>query len=592
MFGRAQSICRVRRRPPLWAPKHPSNPVQALAPSCEDARRNPMPAHFPNESESRQARYGRAVIGFALVGPVVYIACLVYVMLARRTYPFDLEWMEGGMLTHAARLIEGRPIYAKPSLDFIAYFYTPLYSVLVAALARATALSYALGRSVSIVATLGTLLLLFDFGRRQAGTLYGILAASLYAALFRTTGAFYDLVRPDPLALFLTLAGAWVAYYKCSSLSAAAAALLFVAAYFTKQTAAIAGISVGLWLFARCRRRGSVFLGTAFGVGVTIAVILDQRTDGWFRFYVLLGHQTHSFLWKHAVLEYWRDLLCLMPLLCLVPLLRESYGQHRRWIACALVLLFSLALAQRISTLDYDYHQYYRELWYEKPRWALLLPPVLVALLLGFVRVRTTPTGHVPGFFLVFFGAGVLASLLNHSTQWAYSNCFMPFVLGASLYVPLAIAGFVESSNAALRGHAGAILLALLVQCVALGYDPKAQIPDQYDREAFANLDGVLSGLRGQVLMPAHPFFMYERGGPLALHQVGIGDVYWAGGVPDLESRMRRHEFAYVIIDSRARLPVVERYYRPYRGIAYPTEGALLPRTGFLTRPLMIYQAK
>jgi hypothetical protein len=94
------------------------------------------------------------------------------------------------------------------------------------------------------------------------------------------------------------------------------------------------------------------------------------------------------------------------------------------------------------------------------------------------------------------------------------------------------------------------------------------------------------------VLIPAHPFFVYERGGPITLHQVGIGDVYYAGGVPDLEARMRRHEFAYVILDSRGKLPVVERHYRPYRVIGFATASALYPRTGFQTRPYIIYRAK
>jgi hypothetical protein len=239
--------------------------------------------------EPRRPTVERVARGLVLLGAMVSLTSLFYVMLARRTYPFDLEWMEGGMLNHAARLVEGRSLYARPSLDFIAYFYTPLYSALVAALSSLTPLSYALGRSVSLLATLGTLLLLYDFGRREAGKLYGLLAAGLYAALFRTTGAFYDLVRPDALALLLTLGGAWVVYYKHSLRWTSAAALVFVAAYFTKQTTVVTAIFLGVWLFCQCRRRGLVFLGTALGVGLTLGVLLDQKTGGWFRFYVLRG---------------------------------------------------------------------------------------------------------------------------------------------------------------------------------------------------------------------------------------------------------------------------------------------------------------
>ena len=36
------------------------------------------------------------------------------VWAARAPYPFDLEWMEGGMLAHAWRLANGLPLYVEP----------------------------------------------------------------------------------------------------------------------------------------------------------------------------------------------------------------------------------------------------------------------------------------------------------------------------------------------------------------------------------------------------------------------------------------------------------------------------------------------
>ena len=55
-------------------------------------------------------------------------------MVAHRLpYPYDLEWMESGMLCHALRLLNGQPIYAPPSVDFIPHLYTPLWSMVVVA---------------------------------------------------------------------------------------------------------------------------------------------------------------------------------------------------------------------------------------------------------------------------------------------------------------------------------------------------------------------------------------------------------------------------------------------------------------------------
>lgn len=54
--------------------------------------------------------------------------------LARRTHPFDLEWMEGGMLAHAWRIVHGLPLYPEPGPEWIPYVYPPGYAAVLAAL--------------------------------------------------------------------------------------------------------------------------------------------------------------------------------------------------------------------------------------------------------------------------------------------------------------------------------------------------------------------------------------------------------------------------------------------------------------------------
>ena len=64
-----------------------------------------------------------------LVGAAIALYALTYlgVVAARIGYAYELEWMEGGLLTHAARISDGSGIYVAPSIDFIPYLYTPLY---------------------------------------------------------------------------------------------------------------------------------------------------------------------------------------------------------------------------------------------------------------------------------------------------------------------------------------------------------------------------------------------------------------------------------------------------------------------------------
>ena len=46
---------------------------------------------------------------------------LLYTVFARLGYPYDLEWMEGGLLTHSARIANGQGIYVTPSVEFVPY---------------------------------------------------------------------------------------------------------------------------------------------------------------------------------------------------------------------------------------------------------------------------------------------------------------------------------------------------------------------------------------------------------------------------------------------------------------------------------------
>ena len=49
------------------------------------------------------------------IGGVFVLQLFVWQFALRVGYPFDLEWMEGGMLLHADRVLKGEGIYVPPS---------------------------------------------------------------------------------------------------------------------------------------------------------------------------------------------------------------------------------------------------------------------------------------------------------------------------------------------------------------------------------------------------------------------------------------------------------------------------------------------
>ena len=87
------------------------------------------------------------LLPLALAAWVVWL--VVGTWAARWAHPFDLEWMEGGMLAHAWRLQHGLDLYPAPNPDFIPFVYPPGYASVLAIVGEFFPLGHALGRAVA-----------------------------------------------------------------------------------------------------------------------------------------------------------------------------------------------------------------------------------------------------------------------------------------------------------------------------------------------------------------------------------------------------------------------------------------------------------
>jgi hypothetical protein len=452
----------------------------------------------------------------ALALSAYFVAILLYAFLRRFAYPYDLEWMEGGMLCHALRLVEGKPIYAPPSVDFIPYLYTPGYPAVVFALSKIFGLGYRLGRAVSLLGFFAVVVLGYVYARREGGSRAAAAAAmAIVFAAFVPTGAWYDLARPDSLFMGLVTAGLLVGWWGRRSLGGGgAAALLLVAAFFTKQTAAPFMLALGLALLAISPRVAVAYGLTLAAVGLPALWLENRATGGWFWTYVSVLHRKHDFFPARAFLGTpGRLALILGPAVLLVP-------------------------------------------------WALWR--------------RRTP-GLVYATFLALAGIG--AACVSFGTQWAYVNAFMPGVMLPAIAIGVAAGALVDDSGGAPPRHRAAVvwaLLALSLLCAPgglmepaarilpeswglnalrrpTGYDPRRFVPSAVDR---ARGDALLARLRavdGEVLIPFHPFYGYLAGKRTYLHRMGVMDTWRAGmGWPrDLQASFERHRFAAVVMDDK-----------------------------------------
>ena len=513
---------------------------------------------------------------------VLFLGMLTWVYLNRLTYPYDLEWMEGGMLMHAVRLSLGKGVYLPPTAEFVPYFYTPGYPYLLSLLASAEDISYALGRGVSVFASCGTMALLFWCVRRESNWYYGVIGAGLYAALFRTNGAFYDIARPDSLFIFLILAAMVLTRCRDDLKSACIVGFLCALAFLTKQTASVFFAAIVIVQFVKGWRQGlSCFCLGLFGCLVVIWAI-NQSTGGWFWTYIFEGHQGHVFIWSNFLFDYWRDLLFLAPILLWGPWLQFFQKKTTVWLSVILVFHWIYAFWRRVTTLDYSPHMYYRELWYENPRTLILIPPLAMFILSIVIAVRLRRKDfETSPIWMWFFVAGCGVSALNHSTQWAYANCFMPISVAACILIPLTLRDVLAQRDVI---AASAISILLAIQFSALLYSPSTQIPTQDDLTAHTEVLKRISEETGTLMSPSNPFLAYKATGSLHTHQMGIKDVGYLGGLADLPKVIAQQKYRTILTAHHQPLPNLDKYYYQSSPLDFPTNNALRMKTGYLTR--------
>ncbi len=285
-----------------------------------------------------------AVLAVAVAG--VLFAQLALIWYARIPFPYDIEWMEGGMLGHAWRIQRGLSIYPEPSADFVPYLYPPGYATLLAWLGQIFGLNAPLGRVISLGGSLAAAMAIaVSAGRKNA--LAGLLGAALFLGCYRNSGAFYDLVRTDGLAIGLT---AWAVILGLSErkLYRDLSAILLFLGFLVKQHIALFGIplGIGIWMqfgvkdAARYAALSAVPALSAFGW-------LEWSTAGRFSQYVLGVPASHPVAFDRVFLESPVEWAVAVP--AAVPLLWMAVRRPesvRVWtiLGCGGVALFSAAM--------------------------------------------------------------------------------------------------------------------------------------------------------------------------------------------------------------------------------------------------------
>ena len=228
------------------------------------------------------------------LGACLILGLLLWTVAGRLTYPYDLEWMEGGMLLHGQRVAQGLQLYVAPGPEFIPYIYPPLYAWLLGLCGRLGLLGYAAGRTISLLGTLAAAGALVAVVRQEGGrTTWGVAAAALFLSCYDDSGTFYDLVRIDGLMIGLL---SWSLVLTRGG-RLRAGGLLLVLAFLTKHNAAAFGLPMLVWLVARRGwRDGLRFTAWSAAPAMLAVVGLQLVSEGRFLTYLLQVPAAHGFV--------------------------------------------------------------------------------------------------------------------------------------------------------------------------------------------------------------------------------------------------------------------------------------------------------
>ena len=75
----------------------------------------------------RPAQMHTMLRGLIILLSGFFLVLFLYTALRRMRYPFELEWIESGILMSVRHIVQGRGLYVAPSLDFVPFLYAPLY---------------------------------------------------------------------------------------------------------------------------------------------------------------------------------------------------------------------------------------------------------------------------------------------------------------------------------------------------------------------------------------------------------------------------------------------------------------------------------
>ncbi len=525
-----------------------------------------------SQDSSLQLLFWARALVYVLLG--LFFCLFAYCIAKRLAYPFHNEWLEGEILCHVVRLLEGYRIYEPPSTAFVAELYPPLYYVVVALAAQIVGVGFLAGRLVSALSCLGIIYLLYRIAVRETGHAgIGLVCSGFFISFYQIHGGWYDIARVDMLFFVLLIAACFLlAYYRLAWWAVVSSAFIIVLASFTKQPAMVFVPFLALYLAGRDWKKALFFIGLAGLLFSLIFWALNSWTDGWFAAYTYLN-----------------------------------------------ALRYGGLLGEKAASLHYNFLTETAARLPEEMRYEICYKlPVFFAMLAAFVLYRIV-TLRRPFSFSVWEYTAIPAAVsyfMIRQHLGSEKNDFMYMTIWGCLMLGLLLGRlYAWASNAERRPFLTALYFLLAVQLALQLYRPGAIVPAPGSEQRGRQFIRMVQELPGEVFIPGHPFYAVMAGKPMTLsagafwgYQVTSGTEW----VPeDLIAKIQQKHFTAIIIDAESyytllgerrtfnsmqellaagepmSLAMTEHYIQGGR-VPYDNAFELLNTTGVMTRPELI----
>ncbi len=528
--------------------------------------------HYRSTQTHKAFLLGTKGLVYLLLG--LFCGFFIYCVSQRLGYPFELEWLEGEMLCHAIRLLEGQRVYAPPATEFIAEIYPPVYYLVVAALCKILGVGFVTPRIVSVAACLGILVVLYRIGVKESGRQsIGLITGGFFLSFYHIHGSWYDIGRLDMLLFFLLLCGCFLlAYYNRQVWSWPCALLLLSLACYTKQSALIYLPFIGLYLFLVDKKKAVIFMGS---LGLVLAVVFagaNMFSDGWFAVYTILNPFRYSERLSDPSVQLYVDMFADMERMLLYEIRYEIFYKLPIFFTIITAFLIARVVSvKKISTVSL---------------WEFTAIPAAIA----YFMIRPHAGSEKNDFiYLTLWGCIILGLLLKRLAQDTTSD--KKNILQITAY--------------------GLLGVQLLLQL----YNPKELVPLPGSVEKGRELITKMRNLPGEVYFPYHSMYgvmagkqMIFNAGAFWGYQITSADGWQPA---DLIEKINRKFFSAIIVDEKVffthlgqknEFDVIQSLvsageplsrtiadnYQPGEKIVYRNENEFRNVTGFMTRPDLI----